>query len=120
MINIYYNTLNKELKKAIYTRALSSEQLKNIYTQIKQKNDKKKKTINIVMICVAFMFILMEILSFSKTDNPEFAKTMLLFNLPIIVIIYVLVYFTQIGIMKIQFNGAIKKNYPELANELQL
>ncbi len=120
MAIIYFNSLNKNLKKAIYSKSISSDDLKKIYEEFKEKNKKKQKTLNIVMVCVAFMFILIEVLSFSKAKNAEFAKIMLLFTIPLLAIIYLIVYFTQIGLIKIQFNNAIKKNYPELANELKI
>ena len=120
MANIYYNTLNKELNRAIYSKSISPEDLKKIYEKFKEKNNKKKKILNITMICVALMFILMEIPIFLKIDDIEYAKMILLFSIPIFVILYFAIYYTQVGLIKSQFDSAIKKNYPELANELHL
>ena len=41
MASFYYVTLNKELKKSIYAKALSPEQLKDVYARIKQNKDKQ-------------------------------------------------------------------------------
>ena len=118
--NIYYNTLNKELKKAINSKTISSDDLKKIYEGLKEKNNKKKKTINIVMVCVILMFAIMGFPILTKSNDTGLIKFMLLLLIPSLVIIYFLVYFTQIGLIKMQFNNAIKKNYPELAKELHL
>ena len=75
--NIYYNTLNKELKKAIASKSISVEDLKNVYENIKIKNNKKKKTINLVMIIVIVIFIILGIPAFINSNNPEFTKFML-------------------------------------------
>ena len=37
MANIYYNTLNKELNRAIYSKSISPEDLKKIYEKFKEK-----------------------------------------------------------------------------------
>ena len=118
--NIYYNTLNKELKKAINSKSISVEDLKKVYENLKMKNSKKKKTINLIMIIVIVIFGILGIPTFINSGNPEFTKFMLLFLIPIIIVIYGIVYFTQIGLIKIQFNNAIKKNYPELVDDLKL
>jgi len=120
MVSFYYNTLNKELKKAIYAKSISTEDLRRIYEKIKQENNKKKKTINMVMIFLAVLLIIICVTTSFEIEDLEFMKFMLLLLIPIIAIIYFLVYFSQIGIMKMQFNRAIKKNYPELASELVL
>lgn len=118
--NISYNSLDTELKKAIRAKSFSSDELKKIYTQIKQENDKKKKTLNKVMIFIIIIFFLMTILTLSKKTDTGHAIISLLFTIPAIAIVYAVLYFTQIGIMKMQFNNAIKKSYPELANEIKL
>ncbi|MBP3921050.1 MAG: hypothetical protein J6D28_05750 [Bacilli bacterium] len=118
--NIYYDTLNKELKKAIYSKSISSEDLKSIYKNIRLKNQKKKKTINITMILVFFMFFIMSIPIFLNANDSGMIKFFILLFIPLFAIIYGVVYFTQCGILKLQFNKAIKDNYPELYNELKL
>ena len=120
MARFYYATLNKELKESICARALSPEQLKVTYARIKNQKNKKMKTLNIVMVCVAVGAIVMEALTFSKINNQEVIVLMLLLTIPIIAVVYALVYVSQIGIITIQFNAAIRKGYPELANELKL
>ena len=117
---IYYNTLNGELKKAISARAFSVAQLLDIHANIKEELDKKKKVLNIVMICVAVVFIVMGAMTCIKAGNPDLTKFMILLFVPVIEIMYFLVYFTQVGLMKTQFNNAIKKNYPELEEDLKL
>ena len=118
--NIYYNTLNKELKKAIDSKSISVEDLKKVYENLKIKNNKKKKTINLVTTIVIVISVILGIPRFINSNTPEFTKFMLLLLIPLIVVIYGIVYLTQVGLIKIQFNYAIKKNYPELANELKL
>ena len=120
MASFYYVTLNKELKKSIYAKALSPEQLKDVYARIKQNKDKQKKVIKIVMLCITIMSILMDVVTFQNRHDPELFVFMLLLTIPLIVIICALVYFSQIGIITIQFNRAIEKSYPELAGKLKL
>ena len=120
MAKIYFKTLNKELKKAINTKTISEEDLKKIYTNLKEKTQKKKKTMNIVMLIVIAMFIIMGIPTVTKANDQEMTKFLIMLFVPIIAIIYLIIYFTQIGIIKIQFNNAIKKNYKELEKKLKL
>lgn len=120
MATIHYNTLNYELKKAIKTKSLSQEDLKTIYTKMKESNKKKKKTTNIVMIVVLVIFLLTGLPVIMQADDPKLTKFMITFFIPIYIIIYALVYITQFGIVKLQFNSIVKKNYPELADEIKL
>ena len=117
---IHYVKLNKELKKRINEKTIPADELKKVYENFIVSINKKKKTINIVMIIVAVLFGVMLLPIITKASDPKLTKFMLTMIIPAIVIIYLAVYFTQVGLIKTQFNNAIKKNYPELAKELGL
>ena len=71
------------------------------------------------MIVMLVVFALTIVPVISKSD-PDMTKFMIKFMIPIYILIYLIVYITQIGILKLQFNQAIKKNYPDLADEIKL
>ncbi len=120
MATIYYSTLNKNLKRAINSKTISEEDLRKIYTNLKENLNRKKKTMNIVMIIIIVMFIMMGIPTVTRANNPEMTKFFIMLFVPVIAIIYGIVYFTQFGLIKIQFNKAIKNNYPELSEKIKL
>ena len=120
MARIYYMKLNNELKKAINEKTISEADLKKVYDKFMESRAKKKKTIDIVMAIVIAMFAIMTIPMLNKAGDPRLTKFMLTFIIPVLIVIYVLIYFTQIGLVKTQFDNAIRKNYPNLAKELGL
>ena len=72
------------------------------------------------MIIIIVMFRVMLLPIITKTNDPKLTKFMIMFIIPTIAIIYLIVYFTQVGLIKSQFDNAIKKNYPELIEELKI
>ena len=120
MATIYYNTLNRDFKKALKNKTFSNEDLRKVFEKIKTENNKKKKTINIVMIALLVLMVIMMFPTIINSNNPDMTKFMIKFMIPIYILIYAIVYITQIGILKLQFNQAIKKNYPDLADEIKL
>jgi len=120
MATIYYSTINNELKKAINSKSISEEELKKIYVNLKENLKKKKKTINIVMIVVLAIFIMMGIPTVARANDSEMTKFFIMLFVPVFALIYVIVYLTQFGLIKMQFNKAIKNNYPELSEKIKL
>ena len=120
MARIYYNTLNKELKNKIDKKELSKDDLRKLYKRFIDNINKKKRTINVVMILVICLFFVMTMPVIMKASDPKLTKFMLLIIIPTIIFIYILIYYTQVGLIKTQLENAIKKNYPEMIQELEL
>lgn len=113
VVPYYYRTLNYELKKAIKQRKLSPDELKKIYIKLKKENDEKEKNIKKIMIALFILFLLFYILTLCVYGFT--LSSLLLF-----VFVYAFIYYTQIGMLKREFNRVVKKSYPELANEIKL
>lgn len=117
---LYYNTLNKDLKKEIRSKSISDEELKEISEKMRLENKKKQKVMNIVMISIFVLFIIMAITMVIREENFVMNINILLMPIVLFAIIYGIVYISQFGIIKLQFNRIIKKYYPDIADEIKL
>ena len=120
MATIQYRTLNSELKRAIVNKQNSEDQLREIAQKMKNEKKSMIKRLNIVMIIVAVLFIVMGIPAVRNVGDPKFAGMMAAMCIGSIVVIYAIIYFLMVGILNSQFNGAVKKYYPEIAGELKV
>ena len=120
LIYINYACLDKGLKKAIYSKTISVEDLKKVYASLKAESNRKKKVLNIVIPIIFVVSFLLFIPSIAMEGHLDIIIPAILITALFLAIIYGIVYLLQIGIIKIQFNKAIKNNYPNLEKELKL
>lgn len=117
---IQFNTLNYKLKKAIKERALTPEQLRATAEGLKKENLKITKILAIVMaalfVILSGVFIFMAI----SDDGDVLGWVIKSFlSIPAYVAGFGIMWVLQCGIVKMQFNSAVKKYYPELNGEVK-
>lgn len=117
---IQFNTLNYKLKKAIKERALTPEQLRATAENLKKQNSKTTKLLAIIMVAVFVLisgcFIFMAVSD--GGDVLDWVKKSI-FSIPLYFVGFGVMWVLQCGIVKLQFNSAVKKYYPELAAEVK-
>ena len=121
MVYINFQTLNSNLKKAIKDKSLKPDELKAVSAKMKAEHKKTFKIASIVMACfTVFIAIMMTIgLIGDKADSGAILFSLLIM-IPAMALVWGIVWFTQIGIVKIQFNSTVKKSYPELFEEVKI
>ncbi len=120
MATIHYRTLNMQLKRAIVNRSLSEDQLREAAENVKAGNKKTMKTINIAMIICAVIFLIMFVPVIRENGDPKFIGIMLAIIVGSLAFVYAAIYELMVGVLKGQFNKAVKKGYPEMAKELKV
>ena len=120
MASISYRTLNRDLKYAIVNRQLSEDQLRQASENVKASNKKYMKSINICMIICAVIFVVMLVPVLAKNGDPKFIFTMLVTVFGTLGFAYVVFYELMIGMLCNQFNNAVKKAYPDIADEVKV
>ncbi len=120
MATIHYRTLNMQLKRAIVNRSLSEDQLREAAENVKAGNKKTMKTINIAMIICAVIFLIMFVPVIRENGDPKFIGIMLAIIVGSLAFVYAIIYELMVGVLKGQFNKAVKKGYPEMAKELKV
>ena len=118
MYFISIRTLNWQLKKAIYSKSLTTEELKKVSEDIREKQKQLQKVIIAITVFVIILFLTFIVMGIMK--GILFTPSMIFGIIAIIPIIYVVCYFTQIGILKMQYNRAIRKNYAESFEDLKV
>ena len=120
MATIHYRTLSMDLKKAIVNKYLTEDQLKETSERMKEDNRKYVKRINVIVIVVAVIFVIMSIQPMMNIGDPKFIVMMIGIIIGSLALVYVLSYFAMVGIVKCQYNSAVKKYYPEIADEVKI
>lgn len=122
MATISFKTLNNNVQDAISTGKFPEKNLRELSANLKASQKKNLKfTIIIVAIMAVFIGGLFGYILYSNpVEVQEHLLGWILGYLGIIAIIFLGSYFTQIGIIRGQFNIALKEGYPELYKELKL
>lgn len=118
MSTIHFKTSNSNLQESIRLAKMPEKNVIDVSKQLKADNKKNFKIFNIVMGAVALLFG--GNLAYLMIIKSEFREAMLQWILgfvAIIAIIYFGTYLCVCGIIKIQFNGALKEGYPDLYKE---
>ena len=118
MAVIHFKTLNANLQESIRLSKVPEKNVIDVSSQLKAENKKNFKVLSIVMGAVAVL--LGGNLAYVLISKPEFQEALLQWILgfvAIFAIIYLITYLCICGIIKIQFNGALKEGYPELYKE---
>ena len=120
MATITYRTLSLDMKRAIVNKYLTEDQLRETSERMKEDNRKYVKRINIIIIIVAVIFVIMSIQPMMNIRDPKFVVMMLGIIIGSLALVYVLSYFAMVGIVNRQYNSAVKKFYPEIADEVMI
>lgn len=118
MYFISIRTLDWQLKKAIYSQSLTKEELEKISEGIREKQKQLQKLIIAITIFVAILFVIFIVMGITR--GMPFALPIMLGMMVTVPIIYFICYITQIWILKIQYNKAIRKNYNDFFDELKV
>jgi uncharacterized membrane protein len=87
---------------------------------MEKDNNTKKKTLKIIAIVLVVAMIFMAFLTFMNNKNFNLFLMISFFGSIISLLICGFVYFCILGIFNMQYNKAIKDNYPDLYDELKL
>lgn len=122
MAVISFKTLNNNVQDAISQGKFPEKNLRELSAQLKAS---QKKEIKFMFIIVGIMAVFIGglfgyILYSNPVEVQEHLLGWILGYLGIIAVIFAGCYFTQIGIIKGQFNIALREGYPELYKELKL
>lgn len=124
MAMIQYRTLNSELRKALRGSAIPVGQLPELYDRVKASQESEKKDLRISYIVLGVLAVLLvgycvytqvnagaDVMTALPSAGLVAVFTLLLFPL---------VYFLNVGLFALQFNLAMKKGYPDLADRYKL
>ena len=121
MAVISFKTLNNNVQDAISTGKFPEKNLRELSAQLKTSQKKEIKT---MFIIVGVMSVIIGgLFGYTVYTSPGMQENLLgwiLGYLGLIAFMFVAAYFTQIGIIKGQFNIALREGYPELYKELKL
>ena len=118
---ISFNTLNYQLSKAIENKELTPEELRSVAEKMRAEHKKTMKISSIVIGAVMLFLIIMAIIFGAKDGmKAEAVLSMAGGFVALIVVVFALVWVSQVGIVKFQFNSKVKKYYPELAGEVRV
>ena len=122
MAVISFKTLNNNVQDAISTGKFPEKNLRELSANLKAS---QKKEFKFMIIFVAIMAVFIGgLFGYILYSNPvevhEHLLGWILGYLGIVAIIFLGCYLTQIGIIKGQFNIALREGYPELYKELKL
>ena len=125
MATYTYTTLTEDVQHNIKEARYSKQELSEIYGGLREKADagrKKMKTVRIVIAVVYVLAILPAIKDVFAMGGSGIGWTFLaaLIPLPFFALGYALARWHSYGMFCSQFNKAVKKGYPELAEEYKL
>ena len=122
MAVISFKTLNNNVQDAISMGKFPEKNLRELSAQLKASQKKEIKTMFIIVGVMAVFIggLFGYILYSNPVEVQEHLLGWILGYLGIVAIIFLGSYFTQIGIIKGQFNIALREGYPELYKELKL
>lgn len=121
MAVISFKTLNNNVQDAISTGKFPEKNLRELSANLKASQKKDFKfTIIIVAIMAVFIGGLFGYMIYNSLEMQQHLLGWILGYLGIVAIIFLGSYFTQIGIIRGQFNIALREGYPELYKELKL
>lgn len=113
---MFYRTLNERFRELMRTHAISDDELRQAADEMKAK---QKKSFIIYVVTVAIFSILMIGAGIIQPMIKPIQNIWFGIFLSIAVAI-IAGYFLPIGILRIQFNRELKKDYPHLYDELKL
>ena len=117
MVKIHVASLNQEVKKKILNHAYSTQEMHKLQEQMKNILENKKKGMRrAVGICFAVV-IFTVVLLISKTGWTKAVFFSISSMLMILFLIFSLVWYLQIGKMRLEYNRAVMKGYPKSAGE---
>lgn len=120
MYVISINFLNRELKKAINNESLSDNELQEISARMKEKAKKDTKLIAIIMACVVAFILIIGCVSFAKEGHNDAILPTILAMIPGGAFMFGFTWLLQVGIVKFQFNAAVKKHYSKIYEQVKI
>ncbi len=119
-MRIYYNKLNKEVKKNIKEKRYSRTELKEVYDALKKTQELRSRTFRKVMVMVIAIIAALNLMMIPANLPPQ----LLLFTLSVTLVCgvgaLIVCWVLMFGILKIQFNTVVDKAYPENMGEYHL
>ena len=125
MATYRYTTLTEDVQHNIKAAVYSKQELDEIYGGLREKADagrKKMKTVRIIIAAIYVLAVLPAIKSVADMGDSGFGWVILsaLLPLPFFALGYALARWHTYGMFCSQFNKAVRKGYPELAEEYKL
>ncbi|MCR5616695.1 MAG: hypothetical protein K6F83_00205 [Clostridiales bacterium] len=121
MAVIWYKTMNSNLQDSLRKGKVPEKNVLELSEKIKAENKKNFKTLSVVM---AIIFVMMGgYMTFVLASNSDLQDALLQWIISFLVIyaiIFIGTYLAVGGIMKIQFNGAVREGYPELYSKCKV
>ena len=117
---MYFRYLRKQFKEQMEAHALSEDELREAAGGLKKKQKKMFIWWIVATVFIDGLLIFNLINQIIKGTNPDSLPVGIAGTALLSIIVGAFFYFPFLGIIKIQFNKALKENYPELLNELKL
>ena len=115
MAVITFKTLNNNLQDSLQSGKVPEKNVIEISERLKAETKKDFKLVVIVMSVVTVM--LGGFLAYSMMNSTGMREALLQWIIGFVVLVgvlFFLCYMAFVGIIRIQFNGAVKEGYPEL------
>ena len=121
MAVISFKTLNSNLDVSLRKAKVPEKNLAEISESIKAGAKKDTKLVIIIMAIVAVM--LGGFLGYTLYSNPDMREAIaqwIIGYFVLIAVLSLLVYFANVGLIKVQFNSALKEGYPEFYKQYKV
>lgn len=119
-MRIYYNKLNKEVKKKIKEKRYSRTELKEVYDGLKKMQELRSRTFRKVTVIGIAIVAALNLMMIPAKLPPQLLLFTLVVTLGCAVGALILCWVLMLGIVKIQFNTVVDKAYPENMGEYHL
>ena len=115
-----YRYLNARFKEQMKARLLSEDELREAAGGLKKKQKNMFIWWIVATVFIDGLLIFNLIDRIIKGTNPDSLPVSIAGTALLCIIVGAFIYFALLGVIKIQFNKALKENYPELLDELKL
>ena len=117
---MFWRTLNGKFRNLMRNHELSDEELRKASDDLKSTQQKVFIGYVIGMLILVGLFIWHIIEQYYHPTNTDPFYVTVLGAIILIIVAGVFFYFITMGIIKIQFNNELKKDYPHLYDEIKL
>ncbi len=121
MAVISYKKLNDKLQESLSLGKLPEKNVRELSAQLKAQQKKEIKTSAIItgVLAVIFGGILTSVIITSKSIQADILWWILGY-LALVAFMFFVSYMVSIGIIKLEFNSALKDGYPDLYKECKV
>ncbi len=118
MARIYITKLNTEVKKNLLQKNYSVDQVLQVKESVNQILDNRKKGMRLAMILGAAVVVMILVMTAMTMGLNKAFWVVSGMTAGMVILIFVLVWYLNLGLIKGQYNGAVKKAYPDDAERL--